>query len=170
MSSAESGPLPQSSPFWTFSLGYYRGAGVSEACLELQDNCGVDVNVALFLLWLASQKRRLAADQVKRLADKVRPWQTDVIGPIRTLRRRLKTDAPLLDRGPAELFRTKIKAIELESERLQQEAMYALAADLPSEPAPSATAAARASLAAYQDTLGRPLTAAAVDTLIGALA
>ena len=45
MSSVESGPLPQSSPFWTFSLGYYRGAGVSEACLELQDNCGIDVNV-----------------------------------------------------------------------------------------------------------------------------
>ena len=68
MSSVESGPLPQSSPFWTFSLGYYRGAGVSEACLELQDKCGVDVNVVLFLLWLASQKRRLGADQVKRLA------------------------------------------------------------------------------------------------------
>jgi uncharacterized protein (TIGR02444 family) len=169
MSSVESGPLPQSSPFWTFSLGYYRGAGVSEACLELQDNCGVDVNVVLFLLWLASQKRRLGADLVKRLADEVRPWQTEVIVPIRALRRRLKTGAPLLDRGPAELFRTKIKAIELESERLQQEAMYALAAELAAEPAPSTAAAARASIAAYQDVLGRPLTAAAVDTLIGAL-
>jgi len=160
---------PQANPFWTFSLGYYRGAGVSEACLELQDNCGVDVNLVLFLLWLASQKRRLAPDPVKRLADKVRPWQTDVIGPIRTLRRRLKGYAPLLDRGAAELFRTRIKAIELESERLQQEAMYALAAGLPSEPAPSAASAARASLAAYQEALGRPFTAAAVDTLIGAL-
>ena len=169
MSSVESGPLPQSSPFWTFSLGYYRGPGVSEACLELQDKCGVDVNVVLFLLWLASQKRQLGADQVKRLADKVRPWQMDVIGPIRALRRRLKTDAPLLDKGAAELFRTKIKAIELESERLQQEAMYALAADLGAEPASSAATAARASIAAYQDALGRPLTAAAVDTLIGAL-
>jgi uncharacterized protein (TIGR02444 family) len=169
MSSVESGPLPQSSPFWTFSLGYYRGAGVSEACQELQDNCGVDVNVVLFLLWLASQKRRLGADLVKRLADEVRPWQTEVIVPIRALRRRLKTGAPLLDRGPAELFRTKIKAIELESERLQQEAMYALAAELAAEPAPSTAAAARASIAAYQDVLGRPLTAAAVDTLIGAL-
>ncbi|HEY1545383.1 MAG TPA: TIGR02444 family protein [Xanthobacteraceae bacterium] len=169
MSSVESGPLPQSSPFWTFSLGYYRGAGVSAACLELQDNCGVDVNVVLFLLWMASQKRQLAADQVKRLADKVRPWQTDVIGPIRALRRRLKTGAPLLDKGSADLFRTKIKAIELESERFQQEAMYALAADLAAEPSPSATAAARANIAAYQDALGRPLTTAAVDTLIGAL-
>ena len=170
MSSAESGPLPQSSPFWSFSLGYYRGAGVSEACLELQDNCGVDVNVVLFLLWMASsQQRQVGADAVKRLADKVRPWQVDVIGPIRTLRRRLKSDAPLLDKGSAELFRTRIKAVELESERLQQEAMYALASGIASEPAPSAAAAARASIAAYQQALGRPLTPAAVDTLIGAL-
>src|ERR1700693_1507508 len=98
MSSAESGPLHQSSPFWTFSLGYYRGAGVSEACLELQDNCGVDVNVVLFLLSMASRQGRVAVDAVKRLADKVRPWQADVIGPIRMLRRRLKADAPLLDK------------------------------------------------------------------------
>lgn len=169
MSSADSGPLPQSSPFWTFSLGYYRGAGVSEACLELQDNCGVDVNVVLFLLWMASQQRQVGADEVKRLADKVRPWQVDVIGPIRTLRRRLKSDAPLLDKGSAELFRTRIKAVELESERLQQEAMYALANGIAAQAAPSANAAARASIAAYQQALGRPLTPAAVDTLIGAL-
>jgi uncharacterized protein (TIGR02444 family) len=169
MSSAESGPLPQSSPFWTFSLGYYRGAGVSEACLELQDNCGVDVNVVLFLLWMASQRRQVGADAVKRLADKVRPWQADVIGPIRTLRRRLKGDAPLLDKGSAELFRTKIKAVELESERLQQEAMYALASGIALEPAASVAAGERASIAAYQQALGRALTPAAVDTLIGAL-
>jgi uncharacterized protein (TIGR02444 family) len=169
MSSIESASTSQASPFWAFSLGYYRGAGVSEACLELQDNCGVDVNVVLFLLWVASQKRTLDAAQVKALADKVRPWQVDVIGPIRALRRKLKTDAPLVDRGSAELFRTKIKAVELESERLQQEAMSALAAELRAEPASSAAAAARASLLAYQNALGRPLTPAAVDTLIAAL-
>jgi uncharacterized protein (TIGR02444 family) len=169
MSSVETASATQASPFWTFSLGYYRGAGVSEACLELQDNCGVDVNVVLFLLWLASQKRTLATDQVKLVADKVRPWQIDVIGPIRSLRRMLKTDAPLLDKGSAELFRTKIKAIELESEKLQQQAMYAMAASLKAETAPSSEAAARASIAAYESALGRPFTAAAVDILIAAL-
>jgi uncharacterized protein (TIGR02444 family) len=169
MSSVETASASQTSPFWTFSLGYYRGVGVSEACLELQDNCGVDVNVVLFLLWFASQKRALSADQVKLIADKVRPWQIDVIGPIRALRRMLKTDAPLLDKGSAELFRTKIKAIELESERLQQQAMYAMATGLKTEIAPSSEAAARASIAAYESALGRPFTAAAVDTMIAAL-
>src|SRR5262245_56230261 len=119
--SVDTASAPQTNPFWTFSLGYYRGAGVSEACLDLQDNCDVDVNVVLFLLWQASQKRSFAAVQVKALAEKVGPWQIDVIGPIRRLRRMLKDNAPLLDKGPAELFRTRIKAIELEAERLQQE-------------------------------------------------
>ena len=160
---------PQANPFWTFSLGYYRGAGVSEACLELQDNCGIDVNVVLFLLWQATQKRRFAAIQVKALAEKMGPWQIDVIGPIRGLRRMLKGNAPLLDKGSAELFRTKIKAIELESERLQQEAMAALATSLKADAATSPEAAARASIAAYQGVIERPFTAAAVDTLIAAL-
>jgi uncharacterized protein (TIGR02444 family) len=169
MSSVETASANQASPFWSFSLGYYRGAGVSEACVELQDRCGADVNVVLFLLWMASQKRQFATDQVRIVADKVRPWQMDVIGPIRALRRMLKTDAPLLDKRSAELFRTKIKAIELESERLQQEAMYAMAASLKPDAAPSPQAAARASIAAYQSVVGRPFTAEAVDTLVAAL-
>ena len=169
MSSVEPTSAPQSNPFWAFSLGYYRGAGVAEACLELQDNCGVDVNVMLFLLWQASQKRHLGAVQVKALAEKVGPWQIDVIGPIRGLRRMLKGHAPLLDKGPAELFRTKIKAIELEAERLQQEAMYAMASGLNAEPATSVEAAARASMAAYESVAVNPFTPAAVDTLIAAL-
>lgn len=169
MTSTETASATPSSPFWTFSLGYYRGAGVSEACLELQDNCGVDVNVVLLLLWMASQGRRLPADEIEGIADQVRPWQVDVIGPIRALRRRLKTDPPLVEKRLAELFRTRVKAVELEAERLQQEAMYALAAGLRSEPANSAEAAARASIAAYQDVLGRTLTPAAIETLIAAL-
>src|SRR4029077_16498913 len=95
---SETASAPQANPFWTFSLGYYRGAGVSEACLELQDNCGVDVNVVLFLLWVASQRKSAAADQDNTATPKVRPWQIEVTGPIRALRRKLKTDAPLLDK------------------------------------------------------------------------
>jgi len=72
------------------------------------------------------------------------------------------TDAPLLDKGPAELFRTKIKAIELDSERLQPEAMAALAASLQSDAAPSPAEAARARIAAYPGVTGRPPTAAAL--------
>jgi uncharacterized protein (TIGR02444 family) len=123
--------------------------------------------VLLFMLWSASQQRRLPDDQVQALADKVRDWQADVVVPLRNLRRRLKSDAPLIDKAPVELFRTKIKAIELEAERLQQEAMFAL--DLSSEPSGPIIEAAHANVAAFQRVLGRPLAVAAIDTLIDAL-
>ena len=158
-----------SSPFWRFSLGFYRIDGVPEACLTLQDRSAADVNIVLFLLWSASQGRRLSSDAVQALTDKVRTWQSDVIAPIRSLRRMLKDAPPLLDKGTAEVFRTKIKALELEAERLQQEAMFALGPSLPTEPATSVEEAARAHVAAYQAVIGQCFDAAAVGALVKAL-
>jgi uncharacterized protein (TIGR02444 family) len=158
-----------SSPFWRFSLGFYRMDGVPEACLALQDRGGADVNIVLFLLWTAAQGRRLSNDAVRVLTNKVRTWQTGVIAPIRNLRRMLKDDPPLLDKGAAEVFRTKIKALELEAERLQQEAMFALGPSLPSEAATSVEEAARGHIAAYQAVVGLQFDGATVDVLVKAL-
>jgi len=169
MSSVATTSSGQPSPFWTFSLGFYRQGGVPEACLELQDRCGVDVNIILFLLWTATLRRHLVASETRTLADKVRAWQNDVVVPIRNLRRFLKTPPPLLDEGTAELFRTKIKAVELESERLQQEAMFALAPSLHYEPSATVEEAARTNLANYQGVMGRQLAVAAIETLVNAL-
>jgi uncharacterized protein (TIGR02444 family) len=156
-------------PFWTFSLSFYRQSGVSEACLDLQDRCGVDVNIVLFLLWTATLRRRLQASETRALADKVRAWQNDVVVPIRNLRRFLKTPPPLLDEGTTELFRTKIKAVELESERLQQEAMFSLAPSLHYELADTVEEAARTNLANYQSVMGQQFAIAAIETLVDAL-
>jgi hypothetical protein len=93
-----------------------------------------------------------------------------VVAPLRAIRRRLKDGSALVERGAAEHFRTKIKAIELESERLEQEALFALADGLATEDAATVEAAARTSVAAYEHVLGRALTPAAVATLLGALA
>jgi uncharacterized protein (TIGR02444 family) len=169
MSSVATSSSGQSSPFWTFSLSYYRQAGVSEACLELQDGFGVDVNIVLFLLWTATLRRRVEAGEIRVLADRVRAWQNDVVVPIRNLRRFLKTPPPLLDEGTAELFRTKIKAVELESERLQQEAMSALAPSLRYEPADTVEEAARTNVANYQSVIGLQFAVPAVETLVIAL-
>ena len=48
--------------------------------------------------------------------------------PIRNVRRALKSPPPVIAPDAAEGFRTRIKAVELEAERLQQEALYELAA------------------------------------------
>src|SRR5215467_8536427 len=116
------------SPFWRFSLRFYREPGVAEACIALQDGCGVDVNVLLFFLWLAKARRRVSPDAAQAVCAVAAPWRDDVVAPLRTIRRRLKEGSALVERGTAEQFRTAVKALELESERLQQEALFAHAA------------------------------------------
>jgi uncharacterized protein (TIGR02444 family) len=145
------------SPLWRFSLGFYRQPGVAEACIALQDRDGVDVNVLLFLLWLASEKRRLGFAQARALCDRAHPWRDDVVAPLRTVRRSLKGGSALVEAATAELFRTRIKAVELEAERLEQEALFALAQNLATQPELSRDAAARANVSTYEQALGHPL-------------
>jgi uncharacterized protein (TIGR02444 family) len=159
----------QGSPFWRFSLRFYRQPGVADACIALQDGCGVDVNTLLFLLWLAAARRFVSPGVAQAVCAKATPWRDDVVAPLRAVRRRLKDGSALVERGAAERFRTAIKAIELESERLQQEALFALAAGLATEQAPTTEAAAVANVAAYEQVLGRTFTPSAVDALLDAL-
>jgi uncharacterized protein (TIGR02444 family) len=159
---------PTDTPFWRFSLHFYRQAGVAEACIALQDECGVDVNLMLFLLWLAADGRQLSIDNIKELDAAVRDWRDLTIIPIRQLRRLLKGAPTLVEAGKQEAFRTKIKAIELEAERLQQEALYARSRSAPRGSAVSPPAAARANLAAYERALGTRFAKPAVDRLVSA--
>lgn len=160
----------RASPFWRFSLRFYRRPGVAEACIALQDGCGVDVNILLLFLWLATARRCVVPDVARAVCAQAAPWRDDVVAPLRAIRRRLKDGSALVERGAAEQFRTAVKALELESERLQQEALFALAAGLATGQAPTVEAAARANVAAYENVLERPFTPAAVSALLVALA
>jgi uncharacterized protein (TIGR02444 family) len=161
--------MQQGSQFWRFSLRFYRQPEVADACIALQDGCGVDVNILLFLLWLATARRRVPLATAQELCAKAAAWRDDVVAPLRTLRRRLKDGSTLVERGAAELFRTRIKSIELEAERLQQEAMFGLAAGLVTENAATTEAAAHANIAAYEHALARTFAAQAVRVLLRAL-
>ena len=46
-------------PFWRFSLRVYRAAGVQQACLALQEDCGADVNLLLLCGWQGLDGRAL---------------------------------------------------------------------------------------------------------------
>jgi uncharacterized protein (TIGR02444 family) len=158
------------SPFWRFSLGFYRQPGVADACIALQDACGVDVNILLFFLWLATARRCVSPAAAQAVCAQAGPWRDDVVVPLRALRRRLKDGSSLVERNTAELFRTRIKGVELEAERLQQEALFGLAAGLATQDAPSVETAARANVAAYEHVMGRTFAPRAVDVLLAALA
>ena len=159
---------PTETPFWRFSLNLYRQPGVSEACIALQDRCGVDVNLLLFLFWLASDDRQLSAADVKLLDDNVRDWRNLTIVPIRDARRKLKEAATLVEPARQEAFRNKVKAVELEAERLQQEALYDFSRSGPLGQVAPPAAAARANIAAYQSVLDVSFPDQATGALLGA--
>jgi uncharacterized protein (TIGR02444 family) len=159
---------PQGSPFWRFSLQFYRLPQVADACIALQEEAGVDVNLLLFLLWQARERRQLSVADVKALEARIGPWREVTVIPLRGVRRALKSPPALVAAKVAETFRNRIKAVELEAERLQQEAMFALAPL--GRGMPDASEAARANVAAYEAMLGATFSKAAVETVLAALA
>jgi uncharacterized protein (TIGR02444 family) len=159
-----------STPIWDFVLNYYGRKGVSEALIGLQDSHGIDVNMLLFLMWMAAQKKSVAAGDIKLVSDASHPWQRSVVVPIRGVRRLLKDNAPLVAPDAAAAFRKKVQAIELEGEQLQLNAMAALAAKLTPASARSAEDAARQSIKAFEGVTATPFPPPAVDTLARALA
>ncbi|MGP0058094.1 MAG: TIGR02444 family protein [Beijerinckiaceae bacterium] len=118
--------MPGSSlSFWTFSLQTFAKPSVAQTCLDLQDRFGIDVNILLFMLWCAHYGRRLSAQNIGNVIDLVNSWQADVVRPLRFARSALKHPAPNWPSQPTESLRERVKAAELEAERLQQEVMAA---------------------------------------------
>jgi uncharacterized protein (TIGR02444 family) len=158
------------SPFWRFSVTFYAVPGVAQACIDLQDQARVDVNILFFLLWNATQKRALNATEVAEVERTISGWRDMTVVPIRAIRRALKSPPPAIAPDTAEGFRTRIKAVELEAERLQQEALFELAqSGRLGQAAGSPAEAARISVSAYQGVIG-PFPPAPLDAVLSAFA
>ena len=111
------------SDFWRFSLRFYRRPEVAGLCLVLQDKHGVDVNLLLFVLYLAINGRQITLVDVRRFDASIRDWRTRVVQPLRAIRRDLKNAIAPIDLQNAESLRSAIKRDELQAERLQQAAL-----------------------------------------------
>jgi uncharacterized protein (TIGR02444 family) len=110
---------PADTALWRFSCEVYARADVAPACLALQDRHGFDVNLLLACCWAGRTGKRLDRSALADLAARVGDWQGQAVQPLRGVRRWLKheTAAPA---GPAAALRERVKAQELEAERLEQ--------------------------------------------------
>ncbi|MVW73832.1 TIGR02444 family protein [Pseudomonas xionganensis] len=104
------------SDLWRFAQELYRQPGVEAACLQLQGQ-GADVCLLLCAAWL--ERRQIACDEARADAlDKLaRPWQAQVVLPLRQLRQQWR-EAARDDKTLARL-REQIKVMELDAEREQ---------------------------------------------------
>ena len=121
--------------FWSFATAVYDRAGMSAACLALQDSFGADVNVLLFCVWLGAHGRPFAPCADRSLALS-RLWQTTVVAPLRAGRRALseiagREEASELETAAVFKLRETIKAAELAAEKLEIDALARSASGIP---------------------------------------
>ncbi len=115
---ADSTDSAEGNPFWTFSLSLYRQAGIADACLNLQDGEGLDVNLLLYAAFLSQSGLQLSGDQAVRLEACCKPLRERAVKRLRRLRRRLAGIEG------AEALSAEMLDTELAAEKLQQEVIW----------------------------------------------
>ncbi len=107
---------------WAFALELYARPGVAEACLQLQNEAGVDVMMFLVIACAAVKHRiLLTTAEIRELDEACRPWREQIVRPLRAIRLGLKAGPRPAPNSETERFRSKIKAVELDAERLQNQ-------------------------------------------------
>ncbi len=156
----------QQETFWDFSLRTYCSTGVPGACIALQDELGADINLVLYCCWaggLAAALDDVAFEQAFAFS---RAWSSQVVQPLRAARRWMKMTGCALN--PVEssacmALRERVKADELEAEKLQQSAL----ASLPLSTAPSeGLTAVAANLIRYFTAIDAEISAETIERVL----
>jgi len=118
-------------PFWRYSLSVYSKDSVPAELIALQDTFDIDVNVALFCLWLGrAVGLRLSDEDLGAISARCIVWNAQTVIPMRGVRRYLKSGTAVqpIAQCAAEL-RTQIKRLELLAEQIEQAILYDWFAD-----------------------------------------
>ena len=113
---------------WDFVLRLYAGDGVEQACLALQDDHGQCVPLLLWRAWTLSEDRPVDEEALASAVMLARAWHDEVIVPIRSVRRRLKSPMPPVDDDARLRFRQDVSRREMTAERLLIDTLEALTA------------------------------------------
>ena len=122
---------PVAADLWSVILKVYSMPGVAPACLELQDRFELDVPLFLAVLQAAGQGSRIDADAIRSLDERCDQWRTEVVRPLRRIRVQLKANPWMEGRPPVVSFRSALKSLELDAERLEVALLEEAIAELP---------------------------------------
>ncbi len=109
---------------WPFALWLYQQPQVDTSCLALQDNIGADVNLLLYCVWHGVTRGPIETTQWHPLLTCSQYWQAQILQPLRTARRNLKSEA--------EALYELAKKAELACEQAELEALEQLTDKTPS--------------------------------------
>lgn len=110
----------RNNPLWDYSLKVYQLEGVEPLLLMLQDRFNADINLILAACWLASERKKLTVEMAVQAVEATSAWRKSCVEPLREVRRYLKKDPDHSD------LRDRVKALELEAEKVQQRMLYDL--------------------------------------------
>ena len=114
---------------WDYASAIYSRPGVAESCLWFQDHCRGDVPIILFISWCSIRGVLVDQQLLVQVEQMVSAWHRDVVTPLRGLRRELKRDSKGIVQETVFAFREKLKALELEAEHLELNALATLSYD-----------------------------------------
>jgi uncharacterized protein (TIGR02444 family) len=123
----ETGDIPSlqlEGPQWSFAIDVYQRPGVATACLFLQDVLGADISLLLFVIFSA-REHRTAFEQadLDRMDGAIAAWRREVIWPLRSIRRRMKTGPEPAPASATEALVQQIKAAEIHAEQIELAAL-----------------------------------------------
>lgn len=121
-----------STDLWGFAQTLYAHPGAEKACLRLQAS-GADVCLLLTALWLEQRKVACSEERSTALHALARPWQHEVVKPLRQLRLNWR-HAAQQDQQLAQL-REQVKSLEVQAERSLLLQLEQFSRDWPAEEA-----------------------------------
>lgn len=121
MGAAHDATNQKNNPLWIYSLKQYANPSCATFLLEAQDTYQLDINILLFIGWLATQGRLLDIQKLK--ASKIDTWQEQVIQPLRKVRQQAKSLAN-------SDFYQSIKALELDAEYQEQNKLHGISEEM----------------------------------------
>ena len=108
---------------WSFALTVYQRDAVAPACLDLQEQCQIDVPLMLCAVFACLQGKAISDEDLTKLHNLASPWQSDIVQSLRHIRTQLKTGPKPAPNAVTEDLRDKVKAAELAAEKIQLEMM-----------------------------------------------
>ena len=105
--------------FWTEAATHYAQPAVKKACLSLQQNHGLNINLLLLGWWLAQRNIELLPEQFKLLDAAAHPWHEQQLKVIRQLRS-AASQTHWLEESQRQALTQKLLDSELLMEQIEQ--------------------------------------------------